>query len=66
MGKWWSNYFAQEDIIIEEFRGQIPMGELLMLLDRYKHTVEVKGGFRQFRGRNIIICSPMEPKLIYR
>ncbi len=65
LGKWWGNYFAQEDIIIEEFRGQLTLGDMLMLLDRYEHTVEVKGGFRTFRGRNIIICSPKHPSEWY-
>ncbi len=32
----------------------------------YETTVEVKGGFRQFRGRNIIITSPKHPKDWYK
>ena len=66
LGKWWGNYFAQEDIIMEEFRGQIPLGEMLQLCDKYEHTVEVKNGFRTFRGSRFVITSPMHPKDWYK
>lgn len=65
-GKWWGSYFAQENVIMEEFRGQLPLGTMLGLLDCYEKTVEVKNGFRQFRGRNIIITSPKHPKDWYQ
>jgi hypothetical protein len=39
--------------------------ELLALLDRYPHRVEVKGGSRQFNSPNIIITSIMSPEKTY-
>jgi len=60
-GQWFDGYEGDENVLFEEFRGQLPFGMLLMLLDRYDCKVQVKGGMTEFRGRNIVITSPQPP-----
>lgn len=61
-GKWWDGYDGQTTVIMEEFRGQLPLGYMLTLLDRYECPVECKGGSIEFVAKNIIITSPKHPR----
>jgi len=61
-GKWFDGYHGQRTVIFEEFRGQLPFGTLLRLLDGYPHTkVEIKGGFVDWSPTKIILTSPKHP-----
>ena len=62
MGKWFDGYESQEHVIMEEFRGQLPFGFMLRLLDRYECRVEYKGGSCQFSPRKIVITSTKHPR----
>ncbi|AXQ66009.1 MAG: helicase [Circoviridae sp.] len=61
-GKWFDGYYGQNYVIFEEFRGQIPLGFLLTLLDRYECPVETKGGMTEFIALKIFITSPLHPR----
>lgn len=64
--KWWDGYDAHPDVIIDDFRpSHIDFVELLKILDRYPCKVEVKGGFRQFLAKNIVITAPECPRQMY-
>ncbi len=64
--KWWDGYDAHEDVIIDEFRGDFcKYHELLRLLDRYPYRIEVKGGYRQFLAKRIVITSCYHPMDVY-
>lgn len=64
--KWWDGYDGHEDIILDDFRGDYcKFAYLLKILDRYPLQVEVKGGFRQLRARNIFITSDVHPTDVY-
>jgi len=60
-GTWFDGYLGQKTVIFEEFRGQIPFGMLLSLLDRYCCKVQYKGGVAEFAGADIAITSPVHP-----
>jgi len=64
-GQWFDGYQGEENVIFEEFRGQMPLGMMLSLLDRYECPVQYKGGTVEFRGRNIVITSPIHPREWY-
>lgn len=64
-GKWFDSYEGQKNVIFEEFRGQLPFGMLLSLLDRYECPVEYKGGSIEFVGTEIVITSPLPPTQWY-
>ena len=65
MGQWFDGYTGQPHAIFEEFRGQMPFGMLLSLLDRYSVDVQVKGGSIKFIANRIIITSPVHPTKWY-
>jgi len=56
-GEWWDGYEGQEIVIIDEFYGWLPIGDLLRLADRYPMLVPVKGGFEKFVAKEIHITS---------
>lgn len=64
---WWQGYDAEPAVIIDEVRAGSALNfvELLALLDRYPHTVECKGGSRQFLAREIWLTSPFHPEHMY-
>lgn len=65
-GKWFDGYEGQPDVIFEEFRGQLPFGMMLRLLDRYDCRVETKGSTIQFVATKIVITSPVHPRDWYQ
>jgi len=60
-GTWFDGYEGQDEVIFEEFRGQIPFGMLLSLLDQYDCKVQFKGGMCEFAATKIAITSPLHP-----
>lgn len=64
-GMWFDGYEGQTEVIFEEFRGQIPLGMLLSILDRYECPVQYKGGTIEFVGTKIVITSPLPPEKWY-
>lgn len=65
-GGWWDGYTQQDTVIINDFRGGIPYGELLNLVDKWPHSVRRRN--REplpFTSKHIIITSALEPKDIY-
>lgn len=56
-------YDGEEEVIIDDLRkDDIKYNELLRMLDRYPHTVNVKGGSRAWNAKRIFITSPHHPK----
>lgn len=64
-GMWFDGYEGQTSVIFEEFRGQLPFGMLLSLLDRYDCKVQFKGGMIEFCATKIVITSPVHPREWY-
>jgi len=62
---WFQGYSAQDVCIMDEFRGQLPLGFMLRLTDRYPMIVETKGSSVQFVSSTVIICSPAHPRHWY-
>jgi len=44
-GLWWDGYQGEKTILIDEYRGQCPMGKFLQILDKYPLMLEVKGAY---------------------
>lgn len=64
-GQWFDGYEGQENVIIDEFMGDIEIGLLLQMLDRYPLRVQTKGGFRNWKPKRIIITSNINPEEWY-
>lgn len=63
--KYWCGYTQEEEVIIDEFRGQIGISHILRWFDRYPVTVEVKGGACVFRAKRIIVTSNLPVNMWY-
>ena len=55
--KWWTGYNGEEDVIIDEFDGQIGITHLLVWFDRYPASVETKNGHTYLRTRRFWVTS---------
>jgi len=65
LGSWFQNYDGHKYVIFEEFRGQLPFGVILTLLDRYHCQVQNKGGSANWLATRIVITSPVHPREWY-
>jgi len=62
---WWQDYSGQRVVIVDEFCGQSPIGELLKWIDRYPLAVEYKGGGCQLQAYKWIFTSNYHPDSWY-
>lgn len=53
--KWWDGYEGQRVILIDEFDGGIPIGDLLQVCDRYPYRADCKGGHVQLSNASEFI-----------
>lgn len=58
-------YTGNDNVLFDDFRGQIPLNTLLKMLDRYKCVVNTKGGCCHFSPKYIIFTSPFDYKKTY-
>lgn len=59
---WWPGYAGQEQVVWDEFSGCCcTPTELNLILDRYPHTVQFKGGDVALRATTIILISNYPP-----
>lgn len=64
---WWEGYKQQDTVIINEFRGQIPYGELLDLVDKWPKSVKRRNREPMpFISKTLIITSSMHPAEVYK
>lgn len=56
-GEWWDGYDGHETVIIDEFYGWISIDFMLRVADKYPLQVPIKGGFRKFVAKRVIITS---------
>jgi len=62
--KWFDGYDAHESVIFDDLREDtFKFDFLLALLDRFPVRVEIKGGYRQFKPRLIVITCPFSPEV---
>jgi hypothetical protein len=60
--KWWTGYKSEEDVVIDEFRGNISIDYLLRWFDRYPVSVETKGSSRPLMAVRFFITSNLHPR----
>nr|QKV51250.1 putative replication associated protein [Crucivirus sp.] len=64
--QWWDGYSDQEDVIVDDFRGDFcTYHELLRICDRYPYRVQVKGSSCELLAKRIFFTSCMLPTEVY-
>ena len=64
--EFWDGYIGQETVILNEFRGQIPLSELFDLVDKWPKMVKIKGReARPFLAKRVIVTSIKSPRQCY-
>jgi len=63
---WFDGYRGQKCIVIEEFKGLIPICSLLKLCDKYPLRMPVKGGFVSIKADHIIFTSNFRHDALYQ
>lgn len=58
---WWDGYDLEESICIDEFANQIPITNMLNILDGYHLKLPIKGSFTYANWTNVIITSNINP-----
>lgn len=64
----WNDGYTQQDVvIIDEFRGQMPMNELLMMIDKHPNYYVRRRGREPlpFVSKKVIITSALHPEEVY-
>lgn len=65
-GLWFDGYDGQKRVVIDEFRGQYPLSDVLQLTDPYKVQVETKGGHVWFEPELIVFTTNTNPREMYQ
>lgn len=65
-GLWWDGYDGEDVVLLDEFRGNIPLSHLLRILDGYACQVSIKGGSKYLNATKIFITSNVDPSLWYK
>lgn len=63
--KWWDGYKGEENVVIDEFSGQVQITYLLAWLQEYPCVAEVKGSQLCLKATNFWITSNIDPNLWY-
>lgn len=63
--KFWCGYDGQQNVVIDEFRGNISIGHMLRWLDRYPVNVENKGASLPLSATHFWITSNLSPDNCY-
>lgn len=64
---WWDGYVGQPIVVLNEFRGQIPFGRLLDLVDKWPTTVQIRNQEAvPFLAKKVYVTSCMDPIDVYK
>lgn len=63
---WFCGYEGEDVILIDDFYGWIPIGQLLNLLDVYPVRLQIKGGHTWAQWKQVYITSNVSPDDWYR
>lgn len=63
--KWWDGYEQEDCLIIDEYNNDVPITELLGILDGYNLRLEIKGSFTTANWTKVIITTNLLPADIH-
>lgn len=64
--KWWDGYHGQKEVIFDDYRaGMCPFNELLKIIDRYPHRIEIKGDSCNLSATCFVFTTCKRPEVIW-
>lgn len=63
--KWWQDYDGEDVICIDEYNNDVPITEMLNLLDVYKLRLNVKGGHTYANWTKVYITTNLRPSELH-
>ncbi len=63
---WYDGYDGHTVAILDDFTGEMPLKELLIMTDIYQHRVEIKGNYIEWEPKKIIFTSNYVPRKWYK
>jgi hypothetical protein len=60
--EWWDGYDGEKVIVIDEYNNDVKITRLLNILDNWKLSLPVKGGFTQAKYEKVIITTNLTPE----
>lgn len=63
--QWWDGYNQQQVVLIDDFDNKIPYRTLLRILDRYRYSGQVKGGYVNLNSPYIYITCEHPPSVYW-
>lgn len=63
--EWWDGYSGQTEVILDDYKSQLPLHRLLQLLDGHPCRLPVKGGFRWALYNVVVMTSNSHPSTWY-
>ena len=63
--QWWDGYNQQQVLLIDDFDNKIPFRTLLRILDRYRYSGQVKGGYVNLNSPLIYITCEFHPRVYW-
>ncbi len=64
--KWFDGYDMEETLIIDEYNNDIPITQLLNLLDGYQLRLEIKGSHTYANWKKVIITTNLRPEQLHQ
>lgn len=59
-------YTGRDNVVFQDFRGTMPLNLLLKLTDKWKCTINIKGGSCNWNPKLIVFTSPYRPEKVYK
>lgn len=64
--QWWDGYCGQTTVIMDDYRTNLcPFSELLRILDRYPHRVQMKGSSCELSATCFVITTSSRPEVLW-
>jgi len=64
--EWWDGYDSEKTVLIDDYRGEIPVSRMLQILDGYPLRVPIKGSSRWLHATTIFITSNFPPEYFWK
>ena len=67
VAEWWDGYVGQDNVLLNDFRGEIKYGTMLNLTDKFAYYVKIRQKERvPFLAKKLIVTSSLHPVALYK